>query len=137
MCCPSRCTGALKQQGAALSPLLLLLLPDNKLASCSWKRMTMRCPSDRTETSKQQGAATLQTAHCRAVLLLQMLTKTQADLLQLEACDDALPLSSHGGLEAAGRRPGVEAGVVYVPQVHAHQPEAQRCVLYRRELQPQ
>lgn len=38
-------------------------------------------------------------------------------ILQLEAGHNALALPPHRGLEAAGGSPGVEAGVVDVPQV--------------------
>lgn len=49
--------------------------------------------------------------------------------------DNSLALSTHGGLKAAGGCPGVEPAVVNVPQVHAHQPEAQGCVLNGCELE--
>lgn len=49
--------------------------------------------------------------------------------------DNSLAFSPHWGLEAAGSGPGVEPAVVNVPQVHAHQPEAQSCVLDRCELE--
>ncbi len=49
--------------------------------------------------------------------------------------DNSLALSAHGGLEAAGGRPGVEPTVVNVAQVHAHQPEAQSGVLNGCELE--
>ena len=49
--------------------------------------------------------------------------------------DNSLALSAHGGLEAAGGRPGVEPTVVNVAQVHAHQPKAQSGVLDGCELE--
>ena len=48
---------------------------------------------------------------------------------------NSLALSAHGGLEAAGGSPGVEPAVINVPQVHAHQPEAQSRVLDGCELE--
>lgn len=49
--------------------------------------------------------------------------------------DDPLALPAHGGLEATRSSPGVEPAVVNVAQVHAHQPEAQSCVLNGCELE--
>ena len=47
----------------------------------------------------------------------------------------SLTLPALGGLEAAGSSPSVEATVVNVAKVHAHQPEAHSCILYGCELQ--
>lgn len=49
--------------------------------------------------------------------------------------DNTLALPPHGRLEAAGCSPGVKPAMVNMAQVHAHQPEAQSCILNGCELQ--
>lgn len=50
-------------------------------------------------------------------------------------CGSSLPLAPLWRLEAAGSSPSMEAAVVNMPQIHAHQPEPHGCILYGCELQ--
>lgn len=128
-------------------------------SSASWKRVTMRCPCflqvAREQKTSEQLSWHQPSAQARPSHSLYAVAAAAAGGQGFPAAGSPLPPCStaaattgpsapqshppphapHGRLEAAGRRPGVEPGVVHVSQVHAHEPEAQRGVLDGRELE--
>ncbi len=176
------------------------------MSSCSWKRVTMRCPSLRTGALKQQGTACVSILHMRAhaqgqrqlphvhasaslpndpwlcmcagcsttrralciSLWITAFNCSSRQICPLQACmvqyRPALSLHHSGHACGAHKGPGSAQegapqqrtgvpdcaqkcpaahrggsrsalGVVIVAQVHAHEPEAKRRILNRRELQ--